>query len=88
MPLSNSDSHSRRPNVCNEQPFLSAVPVTHHVRFQDVVELGYTSLVQVFLVREPQSVLHVLANPLSELGWQVQSGACKRILQPYTVRRR
>ena len=23
MPLYNSDSHSRHPNVCNEQPFLS-----------------------------------------------------------------
>ena len=38
---------------------------------QDVVELGYTPHFRVFLVREPQFVLHVLANPLSQLGWQV-----------------
>ena len=62
----------------------------HHVRFQDVVDLGYTLLVGVFLVREPQLVLHVLANPLSELGWQVLEHRVVlaiRILQPYTVRR-
>ena len=59
----------------------------HHVRFQYVVELGYT---RVFLVREPQFVLNVLANPLSELGWQVlelRVVLAIRILQPYSVRR-
>ena len=38
--------------------------VANHVRSQDVVELGYTPLLRVFLVREPQFVVHVLANPL------------------------
>ena len=47
----------------------ATVPVTHHVRLQDVVDLGYTPLVRVSLVREPHFVLHVVANPLSELGW-------------------
>ena len=49
----------------------ATVPVAHHVRLQDVVGLGYSPLVRVSLVREPQFILHVLANPLSELGLQV-----------------
>ena len=73
----------------------ATVPVAHqcrHVRLQDGVELGYTPvtpLVRVSLLREPQFVLHVLANPLSELGWQVLEHRVVlaiRILQPYIVR--
>ena len=59
-------------------------------RVQDVVELGYTPLVRVFLVREPHFVLHVLTNPLSELDWQIVEHRVVlaiRIPQPYTVRR-
>ena len=58
---------------------------------QDVVELGYTPLLRVFLVREPQCVLHVLANLLRELGRQVLGHRVMRpisILQAYTVSRR
>ena len=43
----------------------ATVSVTHHVRSQEVVELGYTPLLRVFLVREPQFVFHILANLLS-----------------------
>ena len=60
------------------------------MNFQDVVELGYTPLVRVFLVRNPQFVLHVLANPLSKLGSQVLEHRVVlliHILQLYTVRR-
>ena len=67
------------PSKASECLKRAAVLVAHHTRFQDVVEFGYTPLVRVFLVtvREPQFVLHVLANSLSELGWHVlgHSGA-------------
>ena len=55
------------------------------MRFQDIVELGYTLLVWVFLFRKPQFVLHILANQLSELGWQIMEHRVVlaiRILQP------
>ena len=88
MPRYNSDSHSRHQNVCNRQLFLSLTTCVCTV-LQDVVELEYTPLNCVSLVREPQFVLHVLANPLSELDWQVLEHRVLviRILQPYTVRR-
>jgi hypothetical protein len=67
----------------------AAVSVRHHVLLQNVVQLRYTPLVEIHLVRKSQLILHVFSYPLSELGWQILEhwvvlAIC--VLEPHAVR--
>jgi hypothetical protein len=68
----------------------SAISVGHHMPAKNVVQLGYTPLARVLPIWKFQLLLHVLANPLSELGRQILEhrvvlAIC--ILEPDSVRR-